>query len=1124
MIQYPDQIQKFSHIFSSPRFWIWVVILFTILVCFSISWLHYHEQSEMQHITNDLDLLGTARIDLIKGFLHTTQGKEISSPYDKSQGYALLDQSIHTFEETINEIEKNHPLYSNENLVRTTHFREHVENFKNNLNLITHSPVDDNNLQIQLRVSLYDLEQQADLLDLALRQSLQKRTDTWNTVFILMLGFILFLLSGLCFAVIYSMNLTETTFSQLKETEHKYRLLAENAGDVIWTMDLFTKRMTYVSPSVFSLLGYTSTEALELKPEDLMTLDSFHSIDRHLSNRIKVMESGDLSVRIQTFTLDLRRKDNTIVPVEIVTTLVQNEEGKISSMVGVVRDISERKRNESALQESEERYRRVLDTMLEGFQILTPDFGYLYLNDVAVKQSGYTREELINSTLLEKYPGVEKTPLFTSLKKSFEEKIPQVIENEFNYPTGDSAWFTLRIQPIKEGLAILSINISEQKKYEHELIRKNIELEAALEELCASEEEIKHNYEELLNSQVQLHKSEEKFRNLADYTYDWEYLINPDNEFEYITPSVQRISGYSPDDFYQKKITIEEIIHPDDRDLYRAHNHSNHTPEKFEVFFRIITKDHEERWISHHCYSVYNSDGTFLGRRAVNRDITDKKLIEDELKHSYEELENRVRERTQELTRKNEELDRIKTILEENQERLDRAQHVAHYGSWDIILKTNEFHCSPELIRIFGYEPEKITPSIDMILNRVHHDDLEKILTLIRKIVNDKSSGSGTHRIILPNGDTRTIFVQIEFFGDESENSSRIIGSSQDITDINRAQEERQRITREVHDLYNNAPCGYHSLDGNGLIIRMNDTELSWLMYTREEVVNRMKIQQLLTQESLEKFKISFPVFIKTGSLGDLELTFVRKDGSTFPANVSASAIFDESGNYVMSRTIIIDITEQKKYDEMIFKSLKEKEILLKEIHHRVKNNMQVISSLLYMQARTLKDPAVIEILNESQNRIRTLALIHEKLYQSDNLDQIDYGLYIKKIIDYLFQSYNVTKSDITVNLNISSIYLDIDKAVPCSLIINEMISNTLKHAFPKGEKGIIAISMSADEESIHLEYVDNGIGLPEDQILEKNASLGMQLIKGLTKQLGGELEIIRKDGTCFRLVFPKII
>ncbi len=225
-----------------------------------------------------------------------------------------------------------------------------------------------------------------------------------------------------------------------------------------------------------------------------------------------------------------------------------------------------------------------------------------------------------------------------------------------------------------------------------------------------------------------------------------------------------------------------------------------------------------------------------------------------------------------------------------------------------------------------------------------------------------------------------------------------------------------------------------------------------------------------------------------------------------------------------MSRTIVIDITEQKKLDAEIVKSLREKEILLKEIHHRVKNNMQVISSLLFMQARGLQDPQMIEILNESQNRIRSLALIHEKLYQSDNLDQIDYGTYIKKIIDYLFQSYKVSKTDVSVELNISSIFLDIDKAVPCSLLINEMLSNSLKHAFPNNQKGIITIDMYADEESYHLKFTDNGIGLPDDQYLEKMNSLGFQLIKGLAGQLGGTLEIIRDQGTIYLLTFSKLV
>jgi len=1121
-MNYPDLKTKLSAIFAHPQFWMWAVILFTILVSFSITWFHYQEQEEMKYITNDLNLLGTARIDLIKGFLHTTQGNDATSPYDKYQGYALLDQSIQSIENTISEIEKISSIYDTNKLPDTTQFRSQVENFEQILKKMESSSDHDENLQIQLRVALYDLEKQTDLLDLALRQSLQQRTKTWSNDFILMLGFIMVLLSGLSGAVIYSMNLAEKAFSNVKETEQKYRLLAENAGDVIWTMDIESSAMKYVSPSVYSLLGYTPEDLMRMAPKDFIVTDSFQQMNTDTADRIKAMESGDTSARIQISSLDLKRKDQTIVPVELVTTLVLNDQGSVSSIVGVVRDISERKANESALLESDERHRRMLDTMLEGFQIITPDFKYLYLNDEAVRQSGYSREELMNSSLIEKYPGVEKTPLFQSLQRSFKENITQIIENEFTFPNGESGWFNLRIQPVKEGLAILSINITDRKKTELEILRKNAELNAALEELSASEEELKSNYNELVNSQKQLYKSEEKFRNLADYTYDWEYLIDPDHEFVYVTPSVHRISGYSPEDFYQKKITIEDIIHPDDKESFQSHLLSTTDPDKHEILFRIISKDNEERWISHHCYSIFDNEGVFLGRRSVNRDVTDKKLIEDELRRSYEELENRVRERTLELTRKNEELEELKTILEENQDRLDRAQHVAHYGSWDYILKTREFHCSPEELRIFGFDPEYQNLSIDELLKRLHPEDNEKAMKVINKVIQEHSSGSVTHRILLPDGEIRTIFAQMEFFEDGNQDSGRIVGSSQDITEINKAQEEKQRTTREIHDLYNKAPCGYHSIDGNGLVVRMNDTELSWLQYSREEVIGRMNINTLLTPESLEKFREFFPVFKKKGILIDIELTFVRKDGSSFPAKVNASAIFDESGNYLMSRTIIIDITEQKKLDAVIVKSLREKEILLKEIHHRVKNNLQVISSLLFMQARGLDDPHMIEVFNESQNRIRSLALIHEKLYQSDNLDHIDYGTYIKKIIDYLFQSYKISRNDVSVNLSISSIFLDIDKAVPCSLLINEMLSNSLKHAFPHGYKGIISIEMSLDENVYHLKYSDNGIGLPDDQSLEMKNSLGFQLIKGLAAQLGGTLQIIRDQGTVYILTFPK--
>ena len=215
------------------------------------------------------------------------------------------------------------------------------------------------------------------------------------------------------------------------------------------------------------------------------------------------------------------------------------------------------------------------------------------------------------------------------------------------------------------------------------------------------------------------------------------------------------------------------------------------------------------------------------------------------------------------------------------------------------------------------------------------------------------------------------------------------------------------------------------------------------------------------------------------------------------------------------------DITRQKEMETLIVKSLREKEILLKEIHHRVKNNMQVISSLLYMQSKITDDEKTKNILIESQNRIKSIALVHESLYQSPNLDNIDYIDYLRKIARYLFESFNITSDRIIFTITGEKVYLDIDKAIPCSLILNEMISNSLKYAFPDNQKGTIQIDVRSGTHNVIIIYTDNGVGIPEHITLDNTGTMGLQLINGLTNQLKGTVELEREHGTVYKITFP---
>lgn len=249
------------------------------------------------------------------------------------------------------------------------------------------------------------------------------------------------------------------------------------------------------------------------------------------------------------------------------------------------------------------------------------------------------------------------------------------------------------------------------------------------------------------------------------------------------------------------------------------------------------------------------------------------------------------------------------------------------------------------------------------------------------------------------------------------------------------------------------------------------------------------------------------------------EISGRRKDGSSFPAEASISKL--DSGGRRIYTVILRDVTQRRAADEKIRASLREKEVLLQEIHHRVKNNLQVVSSLLSLQSRGVLDEETRQQFKESQNRVHSMALIHEQLYQSPSLSQIDYPQYIRQLGAHLFRSYRVSSSRIELQTHIDDLQLSVDVAVPCGLIINELVSNSLKYGFPNGRGGVIRIELRRrpDGQSI-LTVADNGVGLPEEVGFWNTQTLGLRLVGTLVKQLEGKVEVDRSEGTSVQVTF----
>lgn len=348
-----------------------------------------------------------------------------------------------------------------------------------------------------------------------------------------------------------------------------------------------------------------------------------------------------------------------------------------------------------------------------------------------------------------------------------------------------------------------------------------------------------------------------------------------------------------------------------------------------------------------------------------------------------------------------------------------------------------------------------------------------------------------------------------------------------------------------------------HSRDVEWAILDCNDAACRMNGYQREELVGQ-PIDVLHPAPAEPQERAAYLERLRRGGYMSLETCHRHRDGFVFPIEVSTSLI-NLSGQEVVLG-IDRDITERKRAEETLHKlneeleqrvlrrtsdlmrtneilqaeiaerqrveaeikaSLKEKEVLLREIHHRVKNNLQVISSILNLQTRHLDNRPIRTVLQESQNRVRSMALIHEKLYRSRNMAQINLAEYVKDLTRYLFRSYSVGEPVINVNIQAEDVFVDIDTAVPCGLILNELISNSLKHAFPDRRQGDIFIQMQVEsEQQITLSVGDNGVGFPPDFDFHQNGSLGWLLVNSLVDQLEGSIELSRQGGTQIKLTF----
>jgi len=476
---------------------------------------------------------------------------------------------------------------------------------------------------------------------------------------------------------------------------------------------------------------------------------------------------------------------------------------------------------------------------------------------------------------------------------------------------------------------------------------------------------------------------------------------------------------------------------------------------------------------------------------------------------------------------------KARIILKESEQHLNSAQSLAHVGSWSLDFKSETVPSkvpfdtpvswSNEMYHILGLSKEHYIPSVSSFTELVHPEDLPNLLSWIDKCLKGSDQAETEFRFIRPDGIICHLYGKGNITSNKQGTPLRLSGVIQDIT----LSKQQQLLLKESHKwfetIFNYSSDGLFIQALNGMLINVSQTACDRLGYSKEEMLTMMPADLEHHDQALNNPQRLAAVIKDRKNIYETE--YYTRDGTLMPVEINARVV-DINGEPVIL-SVIRDLSERRQAQKAIQekktqeKSLAEKEMLLREIHHRVKNNMQVVTSLLALEARSCQGDKMAEILIETQNRIRSMALVHERLYRSDDLMNIDFGEYMGTLIRELASSVGAQKRGVSLQFDLGHVLMEIDKAIPCGLLINELVTNAFKHAFPEEQSGKISAHLSMnDAKLVSIVISDDGVGFIHE-CWEQNSTLGLRMVKALSEQLLGKIDLTVKNGASFRVVFP---
>lgn len=840
--------------------------------------------------------------------------------------------------------------------------------------------------------------------------------------------------------------------AELQASEGRYRRMERGTNDGIWEWNIATGA-EYYSPRWLEMLGYL--------PEDshrdfgsfnaLIHPDDFARV-MQVSNRS--LESG-LSFRIE---MRLRRKTGDYLWVVSRGMVERDSAGKPLLMTGTITDISERRRSEDALRDSEQRFRTMIEWSPDAV-VVHRHGRIIYVNPAAISLLGAAAvDDLAGKQILEvTHPDYH--PLVTERLDNVTGAMP-LVEMGFLRRDGSMAEVEIPSIPIfydgSPAVELVARDISARKRVEAALRESEVRFEAVFEQAGTGVTVVE----------------------------------SISGAFVRVNRRFCAMIGYSSDELL--RLTIGAVTHPDDVEESRTWNRRVASGEirEFSLEKRYRHKDGTTVWVRVFV-SAMAAEGA-LPRFSIG-------VVEDISAYR-----------------------RAEQALRESEARLKLLIHASNVGLWDWNLVTNEVYFSPEWKLQLGYANDELEDHFAEWETRVHPADRAPTLAAISDYLEGRRPiFDPEFRLRHRDGSWRWILARADVTRDATGRPLRMMGCHIDVTGKKLAEEAAMESRAKLQTIFETMSEGValnevvYDEQGEMIdyrILEINRAFHSTADYRGKKIVGGLASEVYgLSATDIKEF------WDARRSRTDVRHTEFQSPIGRRWYHVATSPIV---GNRFV--TSFFDITARKTAELSVQASLHEKEALLQEVHHRVKNNLQVITSLLRLESGRSELPATRDVLGAMVGRIRSMAQLHEALYRSKDFSAVDLGAYLGKLATQSFRTLGPASGAIQLRQDLVSVKVSMDLALPCGLLVNELLSNSLQHGFPAGRSGEVRLELALvdDGARLRLRLSDTGVGLPADFSEKKGRSLGMQLVGDLARQLGSQLEIGEGSAAVFTVTF----